>query len=74
MRFADVETLQRRIQEESPNPGEYFYDYKLEEAEREMSLLDKEDFHRKYKINFNDLPVSTTTLKGLAGRGFTKMT
>lgn len=33
-RFADVETLDKRIKEESPKSGEYFYDYKLEEAER----------------------------------------
>lgn len=73
-RFADVETLQQRIADESPKPGEYFYDYKLEEAEREMTLIDEQEFHRKYKINFADLPISAATLRGLNGRGFTKMT
>ncbi len=33
-RFSDVELLEQRIKEESPKEGEYFYDYKLEEAER----------------------------------------
>ncbi len=33
-RFNDVETLEERIKEESPKSGEYFYDYKLEEAEK----------------------------------------
>jgi hypothetical protein len=27
--------------EESPKSGEYFYDYKLEEAKREMTLIDE---------------------------------
>lgn len=33
-RFADVEHLQERIKLETPKSGEYFYDYKLEEAEK----------------------------------------
>lgn len=33
-RFGDVEALEQRIKEESPKSGEYFYDYKLEEAEK----------------------------------------
>lgn len=33
-RFNDVETLEQRIKDESPKTGEYFYDYKLEEAEK----------------------------------------
>ena len=35
---------------------------------------DDEAFHAKFKINFSDLPISSGTLKGLNGRGFTKMT
>ena len=30
--------------------------------------------HKKYKINFTDLPISQCTIKGLNNRGFTKMT
>lgn len=73
-RFGDVEMLEERIKKESPKQGEYFYDYKLEEAEKEATLIEEEEFHSKYKINFADLPISQTTLKGLNNRGFTKMT
>lgn len=73
-RFGDVQVLQERIKNESPKPGEYFYDYKLEEAEKEADLIDEQQFHTKYKINFADLPISQATIKGLNNRGFTKMT
>lgn len=33
-RFFDVPELERRIQEETPKSGEYFYDYKLDEAKK----------------------------------------
>jgi hypothetical protein len=33
-RFDDVEILQSRIEKETPKSGEYFYDYKLEEAKK----------------------------------------
>lgn len=73
-RFSDVQLLEQRIKNESPKSGEYFYDYKLEEAEKEMSLIDQNEFHMKYKINFADLPISINTLRGLNNRGFSKMT
>jgi hypothetical protein len=31
-RFNDIDALEERIKNETPKPGEYFYDYKLEEA------------------------------------------
>jgi ATP-dependent RNA helicase DDX10/DBP4 len=37
-------------------------------------MLEKDEFHLKYKINFADLPISALTLKGLTSKGFTKMT
>ena len=73
-RFSDVEILQQRIIKETPKSGTYFYDYKLEEAEKEEQLVDEQQFHAKFKVNFADLAVSQGTLKGLQGRGFTKMT
>jgi|JI6StandDraft_1071083.scaffolds.fasta_scaffold890292_1 hypothetical protein len=39
-RFGDVEHLQERIKKETPQSGEYFYDYKLEEAEKEANITD----------------------------------
>jgi ATP-dependent RNA helicase DDX10/DBP4 len=39
-----------------------------------MNLTEELEFHKKYKINFADLPISQGTLKGLNNRGFNKMT
>jgi ATP-dependent RNA helicase DDX10/DBP4 len=39
-----------------------------------MTLIDQNQFHLKYKINFADLPISNNTLRGLNNRGFMKMT
>ena len=36
--------------------------------------MNQEDFHKKFKINFSDLPISQGCLRGLSNRGFTKMT
>ena len=33
-RFADVPELEARIETETPTSGEYFYDYKLEQAKQ----------------------------------------
>lgn len=73
-RFADVPELVERVLQEAPPPGEYFYDYKLEQAKQEEDILNEQDFHRKYKINFDDLPISQACIKGLHNRRFTKMT
>ena len=41
------------------------YDYKLEKAEEERSKLQPDEFRRKYKINFEDLPISNNTIVGM---------
>ena len=71
-RFHDVNELEERIASESPVAGEYLYDYKLEEAKGEDQ--EDADFHKKYKINFSDLPISRQTVQGLNHRKFVKMT
>ena len=38
-RFSEIDHLIDRIQNEAPQPGEYFYDYKLEEAMKEEEIL-----------------------------------
>lgn len=73
-RFGDVERLVERVAEETPATGEYLYDYKLEQARLESASMEGPEFHKKYKINFSDLPISAQTLSGLHQRGFTKMT
>lgn len=73
-RFDDVAQLEERIDAETPAPGEYFYDYKLEQAKKEQDLVDEAEFHRKFKINFSDLPISQACMRGLSARQFTKMT
>ena len=46
----------------------------MEEAQKEQDLLNDEDFHKKYKINFSDLPISQACIKGLNNKNFVKMT
>ncbi|EAS00345.3 DEAD/DEAH-box helicase family protein (macronuclear) [Tetrahymena thermophila SB210] len=73
-RYHDVEKLQDRIRKETPASGEYLYDYKLEKAEEDRAKLQPEEFRKKYKINFSDLPISYNTIFGLEKRKFIKMT
>ncbi|KAL4503325.1 hypothetical protein ABPG72_000931 [Tetrahymena utriculariae] len=73
-RYHDVDKLQDRIKKESPASGEYLYDYKLEKAEEDRAKLQPEEFRKKYKINFSDLPISFNTILGLEKRKFIKMT
>ena len=74
LRFEDVPDLTKRVIDEAPQSGEYFYDYKLEQAKKDENILNDEEFHYKYKINFSDLPISRACVKGLANRKFVKMT
>lgn len=64
-RFKDVESLKARIQEESPQSGDYLYDYKLQQALKDKNSYSPEEFSKLFKIDFEDLPISLTTLKGL---------
>jgi len=41
---------------------------------KEQEKMNDHEFHSKYKINFSDLPISNSTIKGLNNRQFTKMT
>jgi len=42
------------------------YDYKLEKAEEERSKLQPDEFRKKFKINFEDLPISNNTIVGMS--------
>ena len=46
----------------------------MEQAKKDENILNDEEFHYKYKINFSDLPISRACVKGLANRKFVKMT
>ena len=73
-RFEDVEFLAKRVKEETPKPGDYLYDYRIEALRQEFSTENQEDLSKKLKLFFRDLPVSKGLLKGLTQRGFTKLT
>ena len=72
LRFDDVEYLEKRIKQETPDKGEYLYDYRIEALRQEYSTLNEEDLSRKLKLFFRDLPLSKDLLKGLNARKFTK--
>ncbi|CAK83459.1 unnamed protein product (macronuclear) [Paramecium tetraurelia] len=73
-RFQDVDHLIQLRKKAIPNKGEYLYDYKLQDALKKRDTYSKEEFKQKFKIDFEDLPISTNTLRALKQRKFIKMT
>ena len=72
--FADVDRLLKKIAEETPKPGQYLFDTKLPSIMQEKQTIGDEEFRKKYKLNFRDLPISQKTITGLKKRNFHKMT
>lgn len=73
-RFKDVEALKARLEAECPQPGDYLYDYKLQQALKDKNQYTPQEFSKLFKIDFEDLPISQITLKALKQRKFHKMT
>lgn len=72
--FADVPKILKIIEQDTPLPGQYLFDAKIPNIMNEKQLISQEEFRKKYKLNFRDLPISLKTLQGLKKRNFHKMT
>lgn len=42
-RYSDVQHIEQRLKEECPAPGEYLYDYKVEQLKKEAKALNTLD-------------------------------
>lgn len=73
-RFSDVEELEKRIASETPSPGDYLYDHRIESIKLENPNLEEAVLAKKLKIAFKDLPISSETLTALIKRKFYKLT
>jgi len=73
-RFSDVEELEKRIASETPSPGDYLYDHRIESIKLENPNLEEAALAKKLKITFRDLPISSETVTSLIKRKFYKLT
>lgn len=73
-KFMDVEDLKDRISKESPNCGDYLYNYKIDLIKEENSTLQEKELKKLLKLDFGDLPLSSITQKNLYRRNFKTLT
>lgn len=72
--YAESEILIKRVKKESPNSGEYLYNYKIPILKSENLTLPEEDLRKLLKLYFSDLPISHPTINSMKKQGFYKLT
>jgi len=79
---AEIDTMIKRIEKETPPSGVLYYKYKAsstgEEEEQKTTVANRKiqetSDKDKIKIRFTDLPISKATIYGLFKANFVKMT
>ena len=72
--YAESEILIKRLKKETPNSGEYLYNYKIPILKSENLTLPEEDLRKLLKLYFSDLPISHPTINSMKKQGFYKLT